>query len=533
MPAVSIPVGGVAAASPAACEASVGAVPDFVQPQNNEAINRRRGVMGASKHQWRAAASLCQNSEMSPSANPKVQKTPAAFDAASLVAQLRRSFESGRTRSFEWRAEQLRQLRRMFDENEGRLLEALKSDLGKPAFEGVAVELGFTANEVTHAVKQLAGWMKPERARASMMVQPASARIIREPLGVVLIIAPWNYPINLSVSPLIGALAGGNCVVVKPSELAPASSAALAELLPRYLDRECVAVVEGAVPETSALLAERFDHVFYTGNGTVGRIVMQAAAKHLTPVTLELGGKSPCIVDAEVDLDVAARRIAFGKFFNAGQTCIAPDYILCHRSVEKPFLERLAAMVKEFYGDDPRQSSDFGRIVNERHHARLTAMLSSGEVVFGGTHDAASRYIAPTVLRSVPADAPVMREEIFGPILPVLSVASIEEAITFVNQREKPLALYVFSRDKRNVARVLEATSSGGACVNDVLSHIVPPGLPFGGVGPSGMGAYHGRHTFETFTHAKSVLERSTMLDPKLRYPPYTAKKQKWVKRLI
>jgi aldehyde dehydrogenase (NAD+) len=465
------------------------------------------------------------------SANPSLKSVP-SFDAKSLVAKLRSSFESGRTRPHEWRATQLRHLKRVFAENEARLLDALRSDLGKPAFEGVAVELGFTANEIGHALKQLGRWMKPERVRASMMVQPARARIVREPLGVALIIAPWNYPIHLAVSPLIGAIAGGNCVVVKPSEVAPASSAVLAELLPKYLD-ECITVVQGGVAETSALLAEKFDHIFYTGNGTVGRVVMQAAAKNLTPVTLELGGKSPCIVDADVDLAVAARRIAWGKFFNAGQTCIAPDYVLCHKSVEKPLLDALRAVVEEWYGEDPKRSSDFGRIINDRHHARLTALLGAGEVVFGGTHDASQRYIAPTVLRSVPADAPVMREEIFGPILPVLAVGSIDEAISFINARDKPLALYVFSRDKRNVERILGATTSGGVCVNDALSHIMPAGLPFGGVGPSGMGAYHGRYTFETFTHAKSVLDRSTMLDPSLRYPPYTAQKQKWVKRLI
>jgi aldehyde dehydrogenase (NAD+) len=368
---------------------------------------------------------------------------------------------------------------------------------------------------------------------APVAVQPARARIVREPLGVVLVIAPWNYPVQLALVPLIGALAGGNCVVLKPSEVAPATSAVLARLIPRYLDPECVAVVEGGVPETTALLAERFDHVFYTGNGTVGRIVMEAAAKHLTPVTLELGGKSPCLVDSEVDLDVAARRIVWGKFFNAGQTCVAPDYALVPAALEKPLLERMKQVLVDFYGADPEKSPDFGRIVNGRHHARLTALLGAGEVVVGGRHDAASRYLAPTILRAVPPDAPVMQNEIFGPILPVLTVRDLDEAIAFVNAREKPLALYVFTRDRRAAKRVLAETSSGAVTVNDCITHMVPHGLPFGGVGPSGMGAYHGPHSFHTFTHAKAVLDRATFVDPPVRYPPYTPAKHKWIKRLL
>jgi acyl-CoA reductase-like NAD-dependent aldehyde dehydrogenase len=375
--------------------------------------------------------------------------------------------------------------------------------------------------------------MKPRRVSAPVAVQPAKARIVPEPLGVVLIIAPWNYPFQLSIGPLIGAIAAGNCAILKPSEVASATSRVLAELVPKYLDRDCIAVVEGGVPETTALLAQELDHIFYTGNGAVGRIVMEAAAKHLTPVTLELGGKSPCIVDRDVDLTTAARRITWGKFFNAGQTCVAPDYLLVHESIKKPLLDKIASMIREFFGDDPQKSADFGRIINARHHKRLTALLDSGTAFVGAKTDADDRYIAPTVLTDVSPDSPAMADEIFGPILPVISVSSLDEAIEFVNERPKPLALYVFSNDRDRTRRVVERTSSGGACVNDVLTHLLPHELPFGGVGPSGMGAYHGKASFDTFTHMKSVLEKPFYMDPPLRYPPYTDGKIKWAKRLV
>jgi aldehyde dehydrogenase (NAD+) len=350
---------------------------------------------------------------------------------------------------------------------------------------------------------------------------------------VALIIAPWNYPLQLSLGPLVGALAAGNCAVLKPSELAPATARLLAERLPGYLDPACVRVVEGEVAETTALLAERFDHIFYTGNGAVGRIVLEAAAKHLTPVTLELGGKSPCYVDASADLAVAARRIAWGKFFNAGQTCIAPDYVLAHAAIRDRLLDLLRATLRDFYGDDPRTSPDYARIVNARHHRRLSALLGAGTVVVGGESDEAQRYLAPTVLADVPPDAPVMREEIFGPILPVLAVADADAAIAFVNARPKPLALYLFAADRAVEERVLARTSSGGATVNHVMLHFLVPELGFGGVGPSGMGAYHGRASFEVFSHRKGVLRQSTAIDVPLLYPPFSDAKKGWVRRLL
>jgi aldehyde dehydrogenase (NAD+) len=356
---------------------------------------------------------------------------------------------------------------------------------------------------------------------------------VREPLGVVLVIAPWNYPVQLLLSPLIGAIAAGNCAVLKPSEVTPTVSRLLATLVPRYLDPACVALVEGGVDETTALLRERFDHVFYTGNGAVAKVVMRAAAEHLTPVTLELGGKSPCIVDRNVDLEIAARRIVWGKFLNAGQTCIAPDYVLVHESRESELLDAMKRTLRAFYGDDPKKSPDYGRVVNERHHRRLAVLLKDGEVVAGGEADEATRFIAPTILRNVAPDAPIMQVEIFGPILPVLRVASIDEAVAFVNARPKPLALYVFTRDAQVEEDVIARTTSGGACVNAPLWHIANPELPFGGVGPSGMGSYHGRDSFETFSHRKSVVTKSTRVDPKMAYPPYSKLKTAILKRLM
>jgi aldehyde dehydrogenase (NAD+) len=453
-----------------------------------------------------------------------------------LVAKLRLGFDGGRTRPVELRLEQLARLRRMLVEHEDEIIAALHADVGKPSLEAFVAEVAYTLSEIDLVRKRLRSWAKPERVRTSLLAQPGRSRVIREPLGVVLVIGPWNYPFQLVVGPLVGAIAAGNCAVVKPSEVAPATSTLLATRLPQYLDPSTVAVVEGGVAETTALLKERFDHVFYTGNGAVGRIVMEAAARHLTPVTLELGGKSPCIVDERVDLDVAARRIVWGKFYNAGQTCVAPDYVLAHTRVAERLIERMKDTLLDFYGNDPKASPDYGRIVNARHHRRLTKLLEdgkSGELAVGGEADEAARYLAPTILRRVPEHAPVMQEEIFGPILPVIEVDNVDAAIAFVNARPKPLALYVFSSDDDVQEQVIGRTSSGGATVNHTWMHLAVPDLPFGGVGESGMGAYHGRRTYETFSHRKAVLVKPTFLDPTLMYPPYSEAKKKIVRRLV
>jgi aldehyde dehydrogenase (NAD+) len=462
------------------------------------------------------------------------QFTPATESAAALVAALRAQFDSGRTRPLEFRMQQLAGLARFLQDREREIEEALHQDLGKPALEAFTGEIAFTARQIAIVRKNLTKWARPERVATPLFALPGRSRIYREPYGVVLIIGAWNYPIQLVLVPLLGAIAAGNCAVVKPSEIAPATSALLARLLPDYIDGGIVRIVEGSVAETTALLAQRFDSIFYTGNGTVGRVVMEAAAKNLTPVTLELGGKCPCIVDQHAALDVAARRIVWGKFYNAGQTCVAPDYVLAHETIEEALLDRMKQTLKEFYGDNPRQSPDFGRIVNGRHHRRLMRLLvGSGDVVTGGDGSEDDRYLAPTLLRNVPAGAPVMSEEIFGPILPVLKVRDINEAITFVNARPRPLALYLFSSDSQVQQSVLERTSSGGVCLNHTTVHCAIPHLPFGGVGPSGMGAYHGRATFETFSHRKSVLLQKTWIDPRLIYPPYTDSKVKWLRKLL
>ena len=460
-----------------------------------------------------------------------VRTAPGAIPT--IVEGLRRGFRAGRTRRRSFRLKQLDQLLLMLSERKHELLAALEADLGKSAFEGWLAEVALMEKEIAHTKKHLRSWMRPERVKTPLALQPGQCRIESEPLGVVLIIAPWNYPLQLAILPLVGAIAAGCAAVVKPSEVAASTSRVIAELLPKYLDRECFAVVEGGVPETTALLEEKFDHIFYTGNGTIGRVVMTAAAKHLTPVTLELGGKSPVIVDASADLDATARRIVWGKFFNAGQTCVAPDYVLVHRAAEERLLQKMTAAIRSFFGDDPRQSKDYGRIINERHHKRLTGLLADGEPVCGGAGDAASKYLPPTILRKVNPSSRLMSEEIFGPLLPVLPVDSVDSAIAFVNDRPKPLALYVFTQDDDVARRVLRQTSSGGACVNDTMMHLSVPDLPFGGVGESGMGAYHGKTSFDTFSHRKSVLDKSVHLDLPLRYPPYDDQKAKWLKRLM
>ena len=451
-----------------------------------------------------------------------------------IVARLRTSFDTGRTKPIAWRRAQLRALRRLLVEERPTLEKALKDDLGKPALEAHTTEIGYVINEIDHTLKHLASWLRPKRVTVPMAMAPAKAWWVREPLGVVLIISPWNYPINLALAPLVGALAAGNAAVLKPSELSPATSGALAELLPRYLDGEAVAVVEGGVAESTTLLEERFDHIFYTGNGAVARIVMAAAVKHLTPVTLELGGKSPAVVEPGVDMATTARRLAWGKFTNAGQTCVAPDYVLAIGGSAAELQRELAAAIIEMFGSDPKTSPDYGRIVNERHLDRLSALLDSGEVVAGGRVDREDLYMAPTVLGDVDPSSPVMAEEIFGPILPVISVPDLDAAIAFVNERDKPLALYAFTDSQVTKRRLLTETSSGGVGFGLPIAHLAVPDLPFGGVGESGMGAYHAQASIDTFSHVKSVLDKSLALDTmRLAYAPITQFKEKVLRRML
>ena len=450
-----------------------------------------------------------------------------------VVAKTRSAYESGKTRPLAWRKTQLQACVRMLQENADQFAEALATDLGRGPEEAWLYDIGFSITEIELMIKNLKKWTEPRKVSTPMVSLPGSSHRVPQPLGVVLVIAPWNYPIQLLLIPVAGAIAAGNAVVMKPSEVSSATSALLGKLVPRYLDNDAITIVEGAVSETTQLLAEKFDHIFYTGNGTVGRIVMRAAAENLTPVTLELGGKSPTIVDKSANLAIAGRRIAWAKYVNAGQTCVAPDYVLAHDSIADKLVEEIRKSIKNFYGDDPRQSSDFARISSPRHFSRLDAMLASGNIAIGGQTDEQDRYISPTVLVDVKASDAVMQEEIFGPILPVLAVQSIDDAIDFVNARPHPLALYVFAEDQKVNDKVVASTTSGGVTVNGTIFHMTGPFLPFGGVGESGMGAYHGRAGVDTFQHLRPVLKRSTRVDAPLAYPPYTKRKFAILKKFI
>jgi aldehyde dehydrogenase (NAD+) len=441
-------------------------------------------------------------------------------------------FQSGATRSFEFRRLQLQKLSRLLEESEAPIAEALASDLGKPAFEAYASETGFLRAEVAFALSNLARWMRPERVPSPLALFPAASRIEREPLGVVLIVAPWNFPVQLTLGPWIGALAAGNCAVLKPSELAPRSAELIAERVSANFPPELVAVVTGGADTAKALLELPFEHVFFTGSAAVAREVAAAAAKRLTPVTLELGGKNPVIVDADCDLALAARRIAWAKFMNAGQTCVAPDYALVPEGLRETFVSEIAGNVRRFFGEDPRASGDYGRIVSPRHFERLEGLLPHGRIALGGERDRDSLYFSPTVILDAPEGSPPREEEIFGPILPVVACRDLDQAIEVANRHPDPLALYVFTKRRDVRSRVLREVRSGGAAVNDLMIHFMNPGLPFGGRGASGAGAYHGRFGFELFSHRRAVVEGARLLDIPLRYPPY-AGKLRWLRKLL
>lgn len=447
--------------------------------------------------------------------------TTSPTPASTLLQAQRAFFAGGATRPVAFRRQALQRLRAAVVAHEADLLAALRADLGRPEAEAYASEVGFVLGELDFTLRRLEGWARPRRERTPMLLFPATSWIHPEPYGCTLVIGPWNYPLQLLLVPLVGALAAGNCVVLKPSELAPRTAEAVARIVAEAFDPAHVAVVQGGAEAVTDLLAQRFDYIFYTGGPRVGRIVMTAAARFLTPLTLELGGKSPCIVDASADLGVAARRIAWGKFMNAGQTCVAPDYVLAHRSIRAELVRRIGEVLRGFYGEDPKRSPDYGRIVDAHHFDRLAALLHSGRVAVGGATDRETRYIAPTVLDGVQWDAPVMQDEIFGPILPVLEYATLDEAIAQVRARPKPLALYVFCAERATQDRVLAELPSGGACVNDTVTHLANPRLPFGGVGDSGLGGYHGRHSFETFSHLRAVVRSGTWFDLAAKYPPY------------
>ncbi|NUV69434.1 aldehyde dehydrogenase family protein [Streptomyces sp. CAI-121] len=472
-----------------------------------------------------------QTSELSPRAH------------ATVLAS-RRLFESGATRPLAARVRRLRALRAMLTDNEQDFEAALWSDLHKGSGEAQLTEIGVTLAEIDHTLRHLRRWARPRRGPVPASLRPARARLVPEPLGVILVLAPWNYPVQLLLDPLAGVLAAGNTAVLKPSELTPATSALIARLVPRYFPDGAVRVVEGGVPETTELLAQRFDHIVFTGSGAVGRIVMRAAAEHLTPVTLELGGKSPVWFDDDAQLHRAARRIAWAKYTNAGQTCIAPDYVMTTPDRVPALVEALRSAIASLWGADPRIGPDYGRIVNERQFDRLVGLLDGTDVVVGGDHDRAERYIAPTVVVAPSGDDPpavgpeaahpVLREEIFGPVLPIVPVASAEQAMRVINGWDKPLALYVFTSSART-RRLFEQQTSSGAVVHDAgLVHAAATGLPFGGVGASGMGAYHGAYSWRTFSHLKPVLRKPLAPDTlRLAQPPFTGHGLRLVKRLM
>ncbi len=454
------------------------------------------------------------------------------MDHQQILTQQQEYVATNTTRNISWRIEQLLRIKTLVQNNESELLAALHSDLGKPEQEAWITELSFISGEVDHVVKHLKKWCKPRKVKTPIIVQPGKSFIQAEPLGSVLIIGAWNYPLQLVFAPLIAVISAGNCAIIKPSELAPAVSNLIATLIPKYLDNKAFTVVEGAVQETTELLTLAFDHIMYTGNAGVGRIVMAAAAKHLTPVTLELGGKSPVFIDGSANIALTAQRLAWGKWLNAGQTCIAPDYILTTKDMIAPLVAELKAQIIAMFSTDPQQSASYGCIVNERHTERLSQYLDCGEIVHGGAFDIAAKYFEPTIIVNPELDSKVMNEEIFGPIFPIICVDDYSAAKQLICKADKPLAAYLFSSDKAQQQDWIDTISSGSQCINDVIMFNAVPGLPFGGVGPSGMGHYSGKSGFDNFSHLKSVLKRPFIKDLPVRFAPYSKLKLSLLRKI-
>ena len=455
------------------------------------------------------------------------------MDIQSLVQVQRSHFQTGATLGLTARRTALKRLGEAIRAHEGDISAALLADLNKSPTEGYMCEVGLTLSELSFVEKRLARWMGDRNHLTPLAQFPARSFTVQEPYGVVLIMSPWNYPFLLTMEPLIGAIAAGNCCVVKPSAYSPATSAVLRDILAECFPPEFVAVVEGGRAENQALLDQKFDYIFFTGGVEVGKEVMTRAARHLTPVTLELGGKSPCIVDSTARLDLAAKRLVFGKLLNCGQTCVAPDYLLIDRRVKTPFLAYVQRWITVMYGENPLDNDGYVRMVNRKHFDRVMGLIDPAKVVFGGRGDPETLKIQPTVLDNVSPEDPVMQEEIFGPVLPVLTFDQIGEALDFVNARPRPLALYLFSQEKSTQERFLRRTSFGGGCINDTVIHLATSRMGFGGVGASGMGSYHGRDSFETFSHRKSVVKKSTLLDLPVRYAPYSPGKDRLLRLFL
>lgn len=437
---------------------------------------------------------------------------------AELVKKQRTFFHTGTTKDYQFRITQLKKLKQAILLHEQEIMQAVNEDLNKSEFESYLTEIGATLKEVSFTIKHLKQWMKPGRVKTPLLLTGSKSYIYAEPYGLALIIAPWNYPFHLTFAPLIGAISAGNCAVLKPSELTPKTSTVVTKIIQTTFPEEYITVVEGGVEESTALLKEKFDYIFYTGSTHVGKIVMEAAAKQLTPVTLELGGKSPCIVHKDANLDIAAKRIAFGKFLNAGQTCIAPDYLYIHKTKKEEFITTFIENIEEMY-DERLENREFTKIVNERHFHRLESYLEGHQIRYGKERDKSILSFPPTLLDNVKWDDKIMQDEIFGPILPIIEYDQIDDIIQVINEQAKPLALYLFTESKDIEQQVLRDVSFGGGCINDTIFQLGTPYLPFGGVGDSGMGSYHGKASFDTFSHKKSVLKQTTAFDFSVRYP--------------
>jgi aldehyde dehydrogenase (NAD+) len=445
-------------------------------------------------------------------------------DIKEIVRQQREYFTKEETHSISFRLSALKKLKGSIERHEEDINKALKKDLNKAPFESYASEIGLIYSELKDVIKNLHRWSRKKRVRTPLVHFYSTSYQVSEPYGIVLIMSPWNYPFQLTIAPLIGAIAGGNCAVIKPSAYSPATSAAIAEIIRDCFDEQYIAVIEGGRDANQELLGECFDYIFFTGSVRVGKLVMEAASKNLTPVTLELGGKSPCIVSNDADIDLAAKRIIWGKTLNSGQTCVCPDYLLVHKDVKEELMTAMIKYLRIFYGDQPCTNDEFPRIVNKKHFNRLKSLLSDAHIVTGGDINEETLQISPTIIDRVTWEDLVMQEEIFGPILPVLEFESIEKVITMINNHPKPLALYLFTRSKGIEKRIVNGISFGGGCINDTLVHLATSYMPFGGVGSSGMGGYHGKWSFDTFTHKKSILKKSNLLDINIRYAPYKDK---------
>ncbi|SHH52493.1 aldehyde dehydrogenase [Clostridium grantii] len=452
---------------------------------------------------------------------------------AEIIEEHKKYYYTSKTKGIEYRIQRLSELKNSIRNNEDKIADALYMDLGKSKHEAITTEIGFTLNEIKTVMKNLKKWSKIKHSKTNLINFLGKSYTVREPFGVTLIMGPWNYPFQLVMAPLIGAIAGGNCSVIKPSELAPNTARVIEEIINETFKQNYISVVQGGIPETEALLEQRFDKIFFTGSTKVGSIVMNKAARHLTPVVLELGGKSPTIVDNTADLTKAAKRIIFGKGINSGQTCVAPDYVLVHESVKKDFYETFGKVVKNLYGEDLLTNEDYGRMINEKNYQRVKSYIGDGKLVYGGKTNDDKLHIDLTLIEVENIDKPIMKDEIFGPILPVISYSTYEELIEIIRRNPDPLAFYVFSENQKFVNRLIQDVPFGGGCINDTIMHLTNEHLPFGGRGTSGTGNYHGRYSFEAFTHEKSVLKSATFFDMPLKYPPYGGKALAFIKRLM